>query len=189
MINILSTIFSIHWYKANDSFPIISRTSSQSSGFESMKYSADSAQQPSHEENDHFTDQASITRIRTDNKFMANAQSNSANSFHLNNLLRNQQQYPAIEKKQLYPNMSSTKVNKVNSFDTATLQQHLPFSNYRNDTKFGKYPSHFAQFNNELSFFPRGSLLKINEAHCSKSTSSGAATTPLTDDINCFDDL
>lgn len=95
-----------------------------------------------------------------------------------NNLLKNQLRYPAMDKNLLIQRANSVAktVTKANSFDTATLQRHLPFSNYGNDTQFAKYPKNFAKFNGDLAAAQKGSLLKIKETH-----SFGGATMPLID--------
>lgn len=165
-------------WQTNDMFPIISRTSSQSSGFESMKNCAECTtppqQQPPFDDIDRLSmlsDRASIAHSRIDGKFTTKGRAFGAgnlfpNADHMthNNLLINQ--------KNLFlqnTNFAAKLVQKANSFETASLQKHLPFSNYENGTQsidhqqnnFAKYPQSFAKFNNDLATFKKGSLLKI----------------------------
>lgn len=184
-------IFSSHWYKANDIFPIISRTSSQSSGFESMKNCVDSIpflQQPYDDNNidrmPALSNRSLITHSRTNcsvkntNSFGAD---NSYAKIEHNNLLKNQLHYPVIDKYQSIQrsNLGGKSVSKANTFDTATLQQHLPFSNYRNGAKFAKYSN-----NCDVVTFQKGSLLNIKGTQCSGSTTSSATDMPFN---NCCD--
>lgn len=128
----------MRWYKekAHDVFPMISRTSSQSSGFESMKNCNNSTPPPQNYDDNNefdrfslFSDRPSITRSRIDSTIMTNNQKVTAGnvcaSIEENNLLKNQLRFPVLDKKQYVQShnatMAARPVNRVNSFDTAML--------------------------------------------------------------------
>lgn len=176
-------IFSSRWYKANDIFPIMSRTSSQSSGFESMKNCVESipfSQQPYDDNNidgmSVLSDRSLISHGRT-NRSVKNTHNQSFEADNVyakiehSDLLRNRLQYPIIDKYQSIQRsyLGGKSVSKANTFDTATLQQHLPFSNYGNCVKFAKYSN-----NSDGLTFQKGSLLNIKETQCSGSSTSSA---------------
>lgn len=156
-----------------------------------MKNCADSTPPPQQPYEDNeidrmslLSDRPSIARGHNDRNFtdLGNAQCFGADKLYAklehNNLLKNQLRYPAMDKNLLIQRTNSVakSVTKANSFDTAMLQQHLPFSNYGNDTQFAKYPKNFAKFTGDLAAAQKGSLLKIKET-----PSFGGATMPLID--------
>lgn len=136
------------------------------------------------------SERASVAHGRNDSNFMAhgNAQYFGANKLYAklehNNLLKNQLRYPAMDKNLLIQrtNSAAKSVNKANSFDTVTLQQHLPFSKYGNETQFAKYPRNFAKFDSDLVAAPhKGSLLKIKESQSFGLNTNEATTMPFID--------
>lgn len=139
-----------------------------------------------------ISDRACIARSPTDRKFITNARNSGPDNLYAkiahNNLSKNQLRHPVLDKNQLRQsmNLAVKPLNKANSFDTAALQQHLPYSNYENGTKFAKYSTKIAKFNGDVAAFRTDSLLKIKESHCSEPTSNGIITMPFIGN-ECFD--
>lgn len=148
---------------ANEIFPMMSRTSSQSSGFESMKNGPDN--------NAVAIDHAHVHEtVQNDNAlpiFSGNA-SQMLNSYNksIDNMPKNPFSSGFQNTNDNYLNTTNGNASteffpKQNTFDTSSLQMQLPNNNFTRDSfTFG---NNFSKFNNTKSFFPRGNLFKIQK--------------------------
>lgn len=170
-------------------FPIISRTSSQSSGIESMKNCNGITPPPQRlyeDKNDvdgisMFSDRASNTRSRIESQFMTNTQKSHVENVYPhkaeNCLRKSQLRYPVLDKNQFTysTNLIPKSVCKTNSFNTATLQQNLPYAYIYNGNggRFTKNVNNLEKFNSNVDVYQKGNLLKIKETNRSETMSGG----------------
>lgn len=199
-----------HLYgQTKEVFPIISRCSSQSSGFESMKngYENNNLRETSMHENgamncdSMFSNPSFLAQstkignglcVSTNNSvFGENLRKSypqqTQNNFHHNlcsKAINMELKFPAMDKNHLLgeinSNASVKNVNKLNLFNTLSLNQNLPASatHYQsNEDKtalnnhFTTYSNNFVKFNKDNNTsFPKGNLLKLPEMNNTNET-------------------
>lgn len=175
--------------KTNYMFPVISRTSSQSSGIESMKNCNGITPPPQRSYEDKndidalsiFSDRASIIRSRIESQFVINTQKSAAENVYPrwaeNYLPKSQLRYPVLDKDQYTrsTNLTPKPESKTNSFNTTTLQRNLPYLNNGNDGRVTRNVNNPAKFNRDMDVYQNGNLLKIKETNCPETRSGGVA--------------
>lgn len=148
--------------QVNDVFPMMSRTSSQSSGFESMKNGLENNAATAENVLEHETIQSDNSlpiftgnSFQTMNNFNAGPRNFTKNPFSGGIQSHN-------EPNSINRNASFSFVNKQNSFDTSSLQMQLPNASIgREKIQFPSFGNNFSKLNNSNLSFPRGNLLRI----------------------------
>lgn len=147
--------------QVHEVFPVMSRTSSQSSGFESMKNGLENPLAA----NDHEAMESDVSLpLFSGNSFQSISAQKSmphnpfSNGFQTSN-------FPPNELNWSSGRSSARAYTKNALFDTSSLQMQLPIRGAGRETlQFPAFGNDFNKFSNTAAQFPRGNLLKIPKA-------------------------